>query len=74
VGEYNLTPGGMPPRLRIAHATMPAADRYILDIGPSYVVVTALAVAVTRGRWLTRAAAETVRLCWQTVRHDHFRS
>jgi hypothetical protein len=44
---------------RIAHGTMPAADRYILDIGPSYVVVTALAVALIWGRWLARAAAAT---------------
>jgi hypothetical protein len=48
---------------RIAHDTMPAADRYILDVGPSYVVVTALAVVIIWGRWLARAAAATALAC-----------
>jgi hypothetical protein len=45
---------------RIAHGTVPAAARYILDVGPSYVVVTALAVGIIWGRWLARAAAAAV--------------
>jgi hypothetical protein len=42
---------------RIAHGTMPASDRFILDIGPSYVVVAAIAVALIWGSWLARGAA-----------------
>lgn len=42
---------------RIEHGTMPAADRFITDVGPSYVVVTAIAVALLWGSWLARAAA-----------------
>jgi hypothetical protein len=42
---------------RIAHGTLPAADRFLLDVGPSYVVVAAIAVALLHGGWLARAAA-----------------
>jgi hypothetical protein len=42
---------------QIAHGTMPASDRFILDVGPSYVVVAAIAVALIWGSWLARAAA-----------------
>jgi hypothetical protein len=42
---------------RIDHGTMPAADRFITDVGPSYVVVTAIAVALLWGSWLARAGA-----------------
>jgi hypothetical protein len=42
---------------RINHGTMPAADRFIRDVGPSYVVVTAIAVALLWGRWPARLAA-----------------
>lgn len=42
---------------RIDHGTMPAADRFITDVGPSYVVVTAIAVALLWGRWPARLAA-----------------
>lgn len=42
---------------RILHGTLPAADRYIVDVGPSYVVVAALVVALLFGGWLIRAAA-----------------
>jgi hypothetical protein len=45
---------------RIDHATMPAADRSIQDIGPSYVVVAAIAVALIWGSWLARGAAAVV--------------
>jgi hypothetical protein len=45
---------------RIAHGTMPASDRFILDVGPSYVVVAAIAVALIWGTWLARAAAAIV--------------
>jgi hypothetical protein len=42
---------------RVAHGLLPAADRYIIDVGPSYVVVSAIVVAVAFGSWLARAAA-----------------
>jgi hypothetical protein len=42
---------------RVAHGTLPAADRFMTDVGPSYVVVAAIAVAVLYGSWLARLAA-----------------
>jgi hypothetical protein len=42
---------------RVAHGSLPAADRYLIDVGPSYVVVSAIAVAVLYGSWLARGAA-----------------
>jgi membrane associated rhomboid family serine protease len=42
---------------RVAHGLLPPSDRYIVDVGPSYVVVSAIAVAVLYGPWLARAAA-----------------
>lgn len=42
---------------RIVHAELPDADRLILDVGPSYVVVSAIAVALLYGTWLARLAA-----------------
>jgi hypothetical protein len=42
---------------RVSHGSLPAADRYLVDVGPSYVVVTAIAVALLYGSWLARAAA-----------------
>jgi hypothetical protein len=42
---------------RIVHGTMPASDRLIQDVGPSYVVVTAIAVGLVWGTWLSRCAA-----------------
>jgi membrane associated rhomboid family serine protease len=42
---------------RVSHGLLPPADRYIVDVGPSYVVVSAIAVAVLYGPWLARAAA-----------------
>jgi hypothetical protein len=42
---------------RISNSTMPASDRFIIDVGPSYVVVTAIAVALIWGGWLARGAA-----------------
>jgi hypothetical protein len=42
---------------RVAHGLLPAADRDIIDVGPSYVVVSAIVVAVLYGSWLARAAA-----------------
>jgi len=42
---------------QIVHGTMPASDRLVIDVGPSYVVVTAIAVCLVWGNWLDRAAA-----------------
>lgn len=42
---------------RVARGLLPAADRHIIDVGPSYVVVAAIVVAVLYGSWLARAAA-----------------
>jgi hypothetical protein len=42
---------------RVAHGLLPAADRFLRDVGPSYVVVAAIAVGLLYGGWLIRAAA-----------------
>jgi hypothetical protein len=42
---------------RVAAGTLPDADRNLLDVGPSYVVVAAIAVGLLWGTWLIRAAA-----------------
>jgi hypothetical protein len=42
---------------RIDHGTLPASVRYLLDVGPSYIVVAAIAVAILYGGWLARGAA-----------------
>jgi hypothetical protein len=42
---------------RVAHGLLPASDTRILDVGPSYVVVSAITVAVLYGSRPARAAA-----------------
>ena len=42
---------------RVAAGQLPAADRYLTDVGPSYVVVSAIVIAVICGRWLARSLA-----------------
>jgi hypothetical protein len=42
---------------RVQAGQLPAADRYLTDVGPSYVVVSAIVIAVVCGTWLARAAA-----------------
>ena len=42
---------------RVSRVLLPASDRYIIDIGASYVVVSAIVVALMYGSWLARAAA-----------------
>ncbi len=42
---------------RVTHGTLPASARFYIDVGPSYVVVAAIAVAIVYGPWLARAAA-----------------
>jgi hypothetical protein len=42
---------------RVAHGLLPDSDTRILDVGPSYVVVSAITVAVLYGSWPARVAA-----------------
>jgi len=42
---------------RVSQGLLPGADRNLIDVGPSYVVVSAIAVAVLYGSWPARAAA-----------------
>jgi hypothetical protein len=42
---------------RVDAGHLPAADRYLTDVGPSYVVVSAIVIALICGTWLGRAAA-----------------
>jgi hypothetical protein len=42
---------------RIAHGLLPESDSRIIDVGPSYVVVAAIAIAVLHGTWPARIAA-----------------
>jgi hypothetical protein len=44
---------------RVAHGLLPAADRYLIDVGPSYVVMSAIVIALLLGSWPARAAALT---------------
>ena len=42
---------------QVSRGLLPPSDRYIIDVGPSYVVVSAIVVALLYGSWLARAAA-----------------
>lgn len=42
---------------RIAHGLLPAVDALIQDVGPSYVVVSAIVAGILLGSWPARAAA-----------------
>jgi hypothetical protein len=42
---------------RISHGLLPESDSRITDVGPSYVVVSAITVAVLYGPWLVRILA-----------------
>jgi hypothetical protein len=42
---------------RVDAGQLPAADRYLTDVGPSYIVVSAIVIALMCGTWLIRAAA-----------------
>lgn len=42
---------------RVSHGLLPAADRYLIDVGPSYIVVSAAVVALLYGPWVARGAA-----------------
>jgi hypothetical protein len=42
---------------RVAAGQLPATDRYLTDVGPSYVVVSAIVIAVICGSWLARSLA-----------------
>ncbi len=45
---------------RVGHGSLPPAWSHIPDVGPSYVVVSAIVVAVMFGTWLTRVTALAV--------------
>jgi hypothetical protein len=42
---------------RVAHGALPGSSRFIIDVGPSYVVVAAIAAAILYGGWAARGAA-----------------
>ena len=42
---------------RVDAGQLPAASRHLTDVGPSYVVVSAIVIAAVCGTWLARAAA-----------------
>ena len=42
---------------RVTRGLLPAADRYLIDVGPSYVVMSAIVIALLLGSWPARAAA-----------------
>jgi hypothetical protein len=42
---------------RVSHGVLTPDNRYLIDVGMSYVVVSAIAVALLYGGWLARAAA-----------------
>ena len=42
---------------RVSRGLLPSSARYIVDVGPSYVVVAAAVAALLYGSWLWRAAA-----------------
>jgi hypothetical protein len=42
---------------RVDAGLLPVADRYLVDVGPSYVVVAAIVVAVLAGTWSARVLA-----------------
>ena len=45
---------------RVGHGSLPPAWSHIPDVGPSYVVVSAIVVAVMFGTWLTRVTVLAV--------------
>ena len=42
---------------RIDAGQLPAADRHLSDVGPSYLVLSAIVIALARGTWLARTLA-----------------
>ena len=42
---------------RVDAGQLPVTDRHLTDVGPSYVVVSAIVIAAVCGTWLARAAA-----------------
>ena len=42
---------------RVSRGSLPLADKYLIDTGISYVLVSAIAIAVLYGGWLARASA-----------------
>jgi hypothetical protein len=54
---------------RVEHGSLPPAWSHIPDVGPSYVVVSAIVVAVMFGTWLTRVTALAVFAALVFVSH-----
>jgi biotin transporter BioY len=54
---------------RVSRGALPPLDRYLIDVGPSYVVVSAVMVALLYGTWLARAAAALVVLIALALGH-----
>jgi Rhomboid-like protein len=42
---------------RVGTGALPVADRHLIDVGPSYVVIAAIAVGLLWGTWIIRLAA-----------------
>jgi hypothetical protein len=42
---------------RVDAGQLPVADRHLIDVGPSYVVMSAIVIALICGTWLARVAA-----------------
>ena len=42
---------------RVDAGQLPVADRHLIDVGPSYVVMSAIVIALACGTWLARVAA-----------------
>jgi hypothetical protein len=45
---------------RISHGLLPESDSRVIDVGPSYVAVSAITVAILYGPWLVRILAAIV--------------
>jgi hypothetical protein len=54
---------------RVSHGVLPPADRHLIDVGMSYVVVSAIAVGLLYGGWRARAAAALAFLLLIFVGH-----
>ncbi len=49
---------------QVNHGQLPAADRYLVDIGPSYVVVSAIVIALLLGSWPLAPPPPSTSCCW----------
>ena len=49
---------------RVDAGQLDVANRYLTDVGPSYVVVSAIVIALMCGTWLARVLAVVEPRCW----------